>query len=77
VNVLKTSALAASLTGSLCAVAPSISYAQWPNVPEARAIAEEGFIYGLRNVMNYAVMYEYAVDRNSGQLGEVGCPNFE
>lgn len=34
---------------------------------EARAIAEEGFIYGLPIVMNYAVMYEYAVDRNSGQ----------
>jgi len=29
--------------------------------------SEEGFIYGLPIVMNYAVMYEYAVDRNSGQ----------
>jgi hypothetical protein len=35
---------------------------------EAKAIAEEGFIYGLPTVMNYAVMYEYAVDRNSGQF---------
>src|SRR5258707_2963267 len=35
---------------------------------ETRAIAEEGFIYGLPIVMNYAVMYEYAVDRNSGQF---------
>src|SRR5678809_458352 len=34
---------------------------------EAKAIAEEGFIYGLPIVMNYAVMYEYAVDPNSGQ----------
>lgn len=34
---------------------------------ETKAIAEEGFIYGLPIVMNYAVMYEYAVDRNSGQ----------
>lgn len=34
---------------------------------EVRAIAEEGFIYGLPIVMNYAVMYEYAVDRHSGQ----------
>ena len=25
------------------------------------------FIYGLPIVMNYAVMYEYAVDKNSGQ----------
>jgi hypothetical protein len=34
---------------------------------EVRAIAEEGFIYGLPIVMNYAVMYEYAVDPDSGQ----------
>jgi hypothetical protein len=34
---------------------------------ETKAIAEEGFIYGLPIVMNYAVMYEYAVDKNSGQ----------
>jgi len=38
-----------------------------PWIDEARAIAEEGFIYGLPIVMNYAVMYEYAVDKNSGQ----------
>src|SRR5213592_4011535 len=35
---------------------------------ETKAIAEEGFIYGLPIVMNYAVMYEYSVDRNSGQF---------
>jgi hypothetical protein len=35
---------------------------------ETRAIAEEGFIYGLPIVMKYAVMYEYAVDRDSGQF---------
>jgi hypothetical protein len=34
----------------------------------AKDIAEVGFIYGLPIVMNYAVMYEYAVDRNSGQF---------
>ena len=34
---------------------------------ETKSIAEEGFIYGLPIVMNYAVMYEYSVDRNSGQ----------
>jgi hypothetical protein len=39
-----------------------------PSIAETRAIAEEGFIYGLPIVMNYAVMYEYAVDRNSGQF---------
>ena len=35
---------------------------------EAKQIAEQGFIYGLPIVMNYAVMYEYAVDKNSGQF---------
>lgn len=35
---------------------------------ETKAIAEEGFIYGLPIVMNYAVMYEYSVDRDSGQF---------
>jgi hypothetical protein len=35
---------------------------------ETKAIAEEAFIYGLPIVMNYAVMYEYSVDRNSGQF---------
>lgn len=39
-----------------------------PSIAETKAIAEEGFIYGLPIVMNYAVMYEYAVDKNSGQF---------
>src|SRR5215813_2742773 len=34
---------------------------------ETKAIAEEGFIYGLPIVMNYGVMYDYCVDKNSGQ----------
>jgi hypothetical protein len=38
-----------------------------PGIAEVKAIAEEGFIYGLPIVMNYAVMYEYIVDKNSGQ----------
>jgi hypothetical protein len=38
-----------------------------PGIEETKAIAEEGFIYGLPIVMNYAVMYEYAIDKNSGQ----------
>lgn len=37
-------------------------------IAEARKIGEEGFIYGLPIVMNYAVMYEYAVDRTSSQF---------
>ncbi|TBY79658.1 DUF1254 domain-containing protein [Rhizobium leguminosarum] len=42
--------------------------AEWPSLLEAKDIAEEGFIYGLPLVMNYAVMNEFAVDRNSGQF---------
>ncbi|MFO0815781.1 MAG: DUF1254 domain-containing protein [Gemmatales bacterium] len=34
---------------------------------EVRKTAEEGFIYGLPIVMNYAVQYEFCVDKNSGQ----------
>ena len=42
--------------------------ANQPGLLGAKDIAEAGFIYGLPIVMNYAVMYEYAVDRNSGQF---------
>jgi len=38
------------------------------SVAETQAIAQEGFVYGLPIVMNYAVMYQYAVDKNSGQF---------
>src|SRR5881227_4399096 len=38
-----------------------------PSIAETKAIAEEGFIYGLPIVMNYAVMNEFCVDKNSGQ----------
>jgi len=35
---------------------------------EVQAIAEEGFIFGLPLVMNYAVMNAFAVNRDSGQF---------
>jgi hypothetical protein len=35
---------------------------------ETKAVAEEGFIYGLPIVMNYAVMYEFAVDSKGSQF---------
>ncbi|KQQ13510.1 cell envelope protein [Methylobacterium sp. Leaf122] len=44
------------------------SKAEWPDLEEAKNIAEEGFIYGLPLVMIYAVMQEFAVDKNSGQF---------
>ena len=39
-----------------------------PAIDDTVAIAEEGFIYGLPLVMNYAVMQEFAVNTNSGQF---------
>jgi len=39
-----------------------------PSANGVYQIAKEGFIYGLPIVMNYGVMYAYAVDRNSGQF---------
>lgn len=42
-----------------------------PGMAETRAIAEEGFIYGLPLVMNYAVNYEFWVDKTSSQYK---CP---
>ena len=39
-----------------------------PGMADTKAIAEEAFVYGLPIVMNYAVMHEFSVDRNSGQF---------
>ncbi len=39
-----------------------------PGIAETKAIAEEGFIYGLPLVMNYAVMNEFAIDTKSSQF---------
>jgi hypothetical protein len=35
---------------------------------ETKAFAEEAFIYGLPIVMNYAVMYEYAIDKGNPEF---------
>jgi hypothetical protein len=59
-------ALAATMAKPTSAIAQN--KADWPSLLEAQDIAEEGFIYGLPLVMNYAVMQEFAVDRNSGQF---------
>ncbi|HEX9590565.1 MAG TPA: DUF1254 domain-containing protein, partial [Bradyrhizobium sp.] len=67
-DLLRSAALAA-ITASTAKAVPASAQAkaEWPGIIEAKAIAEEGFIYGLPIVMNYAVMYEYSVDKNSGQ----------
>src|SRR5437879_10430226 len=68
-DLLRSAALAASTETAAKAVAANAqAHAEWPDIREAKAIADEGFIYGLPIVMNYAVMYEYSVDRNSGQF---------
>ena len=55
--------VAATAAGSSQALAQS----ERPGFFKAKDIAEAGFIYGLPIVMSYGVMYEYAVDRASGQ----------
>jgi len=67
-DLLRSAALAAiTVTTAKGSPANAQAKVEWPSIFEAKAIAEEGFIYGLPIVMNYAVMYEYAVDKNSGQ----------
>lgn len=39
-----------------------------PSILEVKAIAEDGFIYGLPLVMDYAITYAFAIDRDSGQF---------
>jgi hypothetical protein len=64
------SAALAALAATMAKPTPAMAQtkAEWPNLLEAKDIAEEGFIYGLPLVMFYAVMQEFAVDRNSGQF---------
>ncbi len=39
-----------------------------PGIGEVKAIAEEGFIYGLPLVMNYAVMHDFFIDSTSKEF---------
>ena len=68
-DLLRSAALAA-ITASTAKSVPvqAETSTERPGFLKAKDIAEAGFIYGLPIVMNYAVMYEYAVDRNSGQF---------
>jgi len=67
---LLTSAAMAGIAATTASFTPvsAKNKTEWPDLLEAKDIAEQGFIYGLPLVMNYAIMYEYAVDRNSGQF---------
>jgi hypothetical protein len=67
-KVFQSTLLYLVLTASSLLVAwPAAALESHPGIVETKAIAEEGFIYGLPIVMNYAVMYEFCVDKNSGQ----------
>jgi hypothetical protein len=67
-DLLRSAALAA-ITASTARSVPVLAQtsADRPGFLKAKDIAEAGFIYGLPIVMGYGVMYEFAVDRNSGQ----------
>ncbi len=69
-DLLRSTAAIAALAATTAKSTPAIAQnkADWPRLLEAKDIAEEGFIYGLPLVMNYAVMQEFAVDKNSGQF---------
>jgi hypothetical protein len=69
-DLLRSTAALAAFAATTAKYTPAVAQnkANWPNLFEAKDIAEAGFIYGLPIVMNYAIMYEYAVDRNSGQF---------
>lgn len=66
-DFLRSAALVA-MTATTTGGAPAFAQADRPGLFKAKDIAEAGFIFGLPIVMNYGVMYEYAVDRNSGQF---------
>jgi hypothetical protein len=68
-DLLRSAALAAITASTAKAVpAQAQTSADRPGFLKAKDIAEAGFIYGLPIVMGYGVMYEFAVDRNSGQF---------
>ncbi|MCP3414776.1 DUF1254 domain-containing protein [Bradyrhizobium brasilense] len=68
-RVTKRDFLRSAALAAITATASSSTWAQSerPGFFKAKDIAEAGFIYGLPMVMSYGVMYEYAVDKSSGQ----------
>src|SRR5580704_12535370 len=67
-NILLGGSAALAVTAAIPGLSPvNAATPRWPDIRAAKDIAEAGFIYGLPIVMNYAVMNEYAVNKNSGQ----------
>jgi hypothetical protein len=68
-ELMRSAALAAvTASGSKSRLAFAQAGAAKPGSLNAKDIAAEGFVYGLPIVMNYGVMYQFAVARNSGQF---------
>jgi hypothetical protein len=68
-ELLRSAALAALVATTMNpALVSAQTDATRPGFFGSKDIAEAGFVYGLPIVMNYAIMYEYAIDRNSGQF---------
>jgi len=71
-RILSTAVIGALLTGcsggSQTALVTDEASRTRPTIEDTPAIAEEAFVYGLPLVMNYAVMYDFALNRDSGQF---------
>lgn len=68
-DLLRTGVLATiAAAGGMSVLAQAQTNTNRPGFFKAKDIAEAGFIYGLPIVMNYGVMYDYAVDRSSDQF---------
>ena len=68
-DLLRSAALAAiTVAATKSAPVHAQTSTDRPGPSEIKASAEEAFIYGLPIVMNYAVMYEFAVDTKSSQF---------
>src|SRR5580658_6342399 len=59
---------AIAVSGSKSGRALAQANVSLPAFVKPKDIAEEGFIYGLPIVMNYGVMHQFAIDRDSGQF---------
>jgi hypothetical protein len=68
-DLLRSAALAAiTVTAATSVPALAQTSADRPGFLKAKDIAEAGFIFGLPIVMNYGIMYEFAIDRSSSQF---------
>lgn len=64
-HILRGAALAPLATGTLAA--PALAQATRPGPIGTAEAAEAAFVFGLPIVMNYAVLVEFVIDRNSSQ----------